>query len=281
METSQKTNSSLWIAIFLVSLTAFTLGFFLSIQDEQARFSELDALSQSHLIYALQLKDDMAVIDWSKDLEKLPSMVVFQVKSPTKLIAQGGNQNLYPISAPTGLSFHFPYQWISHTSFTVLGTSIEMTAVFQDPKGPLFWGFCCFVLIWVMGFVAVQLKPKPTAVSIPLSRPSETGKTKPSPQAPSAQVDPQSSSLVLDKDYLIRQVTDKASQALDREAAELAGCHFLDLLPDPSVMKAISEGRETKLLKPFPSHPHLSATLQPRADGVVLFLENGEGTERA
>lgn len=281
METAQKTNSSLWMAVFLVSLAAFALGFFLSIQDERTRFSELNALSQSHLTYALQLKDDMAVIDWSKDLEKLPSMVVFQVKSPTKLIAQGGNQNLYPASATMGLSFHFPYQWISRNSFTVLGTPVEMTAVFQDPKGPLFWGFCCFALIWATGFVAVQLKSKSSAVPISPSRPSETSGAKPSPQAPSAQIDPQSSSLVLDKDYLIRQVTDKAAQALDREAAELAECHFLDLLPDPAVMKAISEGRETRLLKPFPSHPHLAATLQPCADGVVLFLEPVEGTERA
>ena len=72
-----------------------------------------------------------------------------------------------------------------------------------------------------------------------------------------------------------------AAQTLGHEPSALLNHHFLDLLPDPFVMKAITDGQETRLLKPFPSHPNLSATLKPLPNGTMLILETTHAVERA
>ncbi|HXL73722.1 MAG TPA: hypothetical protein VN963_08870, partial [bacterium] len=96
MESPQSASKLQWIIVFTLSLAAGALGFCLSYQEEQTRFYEMSSVAESHLIYALQLKDDMALIDWSKDLEKLPSVLTFQARSGSKVVADGGNKDMCP-----------------------------------------------------------------------------------------------------------------------------------------------------------------------------------------
>src|ERR1700722_16842979 len=131
METPQRAPKSLWNIVFIAALIAATLGFILSYQDEQTRFSEMGLIAQSHLNYALQLKDDMALIDWSKGLEKLPSVSAFQATSASKVVAEGGNKQLCPAVLTDGVSFQFPYRWMVHSSFRKDSlTPIALTLVF-------------------------------------------------------------------------------------------------------------------------------------------------------
>ncbi|HTA76133.1 MAG TPA: hypothetical protein VK791_03130 [bacterium] len=278
METLPRSSKSLWIIVLTSALIAGTLGFTLSYQDEQTRFSQMASIAESHLSYAAQLKDDMALIDWSKGLEKLPSILAFRANLDTKVLAEGGNKQFCPATAPNGVSFEFPYRWVIHWQKD--STMLELTLVFQNFRGPLFWALCAIFICLGTGWGLISYLSSPKTLSsstqkiAPIKKPSvlnlivETSND-------------QSFTLALDKDYVICQVTPLAARALDKQVSELVGSHFLDLLPDPSVMKAIDEAKEIKLIKPFPSHPHLSALLQPAAHGTVLILEPQQGSETA
>jgi hypothetical protein len=274
MESPQRTSKWPWIVLLILSLAAGTLGFVLSYQDEQTRFLEISAVAESHFIYALQLKDDMAVIDWSKNLEKLPSVLTFQAHSGSKVIAEGGNKEMCPVVSIDGLSFDFPYRWIVHSTFNKeTGTPADLTVVFQDFRGPLLWCACLFLVSFITGFILVRFKATPI-INAPAPAPIVSAtKNLEVVQPKVLAVDEKSLTLTLDTDYLISQATPLAAKAVDRPLSDLVGSHFLDLLPDPSVMKVIAEAKETKFLKPFPSHPHLSALIRPVKEGTILVLE--------
>lgn len=112
------------ITLFLtlcLSVLAFSLVFSLSFQQDRAQVAEIGYLAWSHFFYAAELKDDMAVIDWSKNLEKLESVRAFLVEADSKNVARGrslgpfsrsgfdprhgerrGFQNSNPLSRPSG-----------------------------------------------------------------------------------------------------------------------------------------------------------------------------------
>jgi hypothetical protein len=281
MENPQSTTKLQWIIVLTLSLTAGVLGFYSSYQDEQTRFSEISSVAASHLIYALQLKDDMALIDWSKRLEKLPSILTFQVDSGSRVIATGGNQQMCPAVSSDGLSFDLPYHWIVHSTLNKdPGTPMNFTVVFQDFHGPLLWAICLFGVSFVPGVILIRLKALPKAnLPVPYSvvpAIQPTVVTKPSV----LEIDNKSSTLVLDADYMICQATPLAAKALDRPITDLVGSHFFDLSPDPSVIKVIAEAKETEFLKPFPSHPHLSALIHPIPEGTLLVLKTNNESER-
>src|SRR5665213_3413130 len=216
MKSLQSTPKLQWIIVLTLSLSAGALGFYLSYQDEQTRFSEMNAVAESHLIYALQLKDDMAFIDWSKSLEKLPSVLTFQAHSGLKVIAAGGNEQMCPVVSSDGLSFDFPYRWTVRSTFNKeSGTPTNLTMVFQDFHGPLLWAICLFGVSFVPGLILIRLKvmsktnlPTPY-LAVPAIQTEVIGK-------PSIlEVDDKSSTLALDADYMICQVTPFAAKALD------------------------------------------------------------------
>ncbi len=279
MEPMFRSAKSPWIIVLILSLAAGALAFALSYQDEQTHFSQMASIAESHLSYASQLKDDMALIDWSKGLEKLPSVLAFRANSETKILAEGGNKQFCPATGPNGVSFEFPYRWVIHWQKD--STTLELTLVFQNYRGPLFWAICSIFICLGTGWVLISYTALPKILSS--SEISETAPVKkPLILNPIVEtLNDQSFTLALDKDYVIYQATPLAAKALDKQVSELVGSHFLDLLPDPSVMKAIEEAKEIRLIKPFPSHPHLSALLQPVTHGTVLILEPQQGSERA
>jgi hypothetical protein len=281
MESPQSASKLQWIIVLTLSLTSGALGFCLSYQEDQTRFYEMNWVAESHLIYALQLKDDMALIDWSKDLEKLPSVLTFQARSGSKVVADGGNKDMCPLVSSNGLSFDFPYRWTIHSMLNKeSATPTDLTIVFQDFHGPLLWAICLFAVCFATGLILIKLKAVPK-VNLPVPAPSVPAIPPSSVAQPVVlKVDEKSLTLVLDADYMICQVTPLAAKALDKPMSDLLGSHFLDLSPDPSMMKMISEAKETKFLKPFPSHPYLSALIRPVPEGTVLVLKSGEESER-
>ncbi len=281
MESSLRISKTSWIALLTLSLAPGLLGFYLSYQDEQTRFSEMCSVAESHLIYALQLKDDMALIDWSKRLEKLPSVLAFQAHSGSKIIAMGGNQEMCPIVSNNGLSFDVPYRWIVHSTFNKENAvSSDLTMVFQDSHGPFLWASFLFLVSFLTGVTLSLLKVTPkTEQTTEVSSTSlvETSKTAP-PMIPG--MDEKSLTLALDADYMICHISPLAAKELNRSVSDLVGNHFLDLLPDPSLMRLIAEAKEIKFLKAFPSSPHLSASIRPVPDGTILVLKNEQGSEK-
>lgn len=275
MKSPQSTSKLQWIIVLTLSLSAGALGFYLSYQDEQTRFSEMSSVAESHLIYALQLKDDMALIDWSKSLEKLPSVLTFQAHSGSKVIVAGGNEQMCPVVSSDGLSFDFPYRWTVRSTFNKeLGTPTDLIIVFQDFHGPLLWAGCLFLVSFATGLILIRLKVMP---KINLSAPHSAVpafQTEVVAKSFILEVDDKSSTLALDADYMICQVTPLAAKALDLQISDLVGSHFLDLSPDPFLMKVIAEAKETEFLKPFPSHPHLSASIHPLPEGTLLVFKN-------
>jgi len=281
MESPQRTSKLPWIVLLTLSLAAGALGFYLSYQDEHTRFSEMSLVAESHLIYALQLKDDMALIDWSKGLEKLPSVLAFQSHSGSKVLAEGGNNEMCPLVSADGLCFDFPYRWIVHSTFNKESAMpTDLTIVFQDFRGPLSWSIFLLAFNLATGFILIRLK-----VISKTNQPSSPGifpivKNAEVSQTVFLKIDEKSITLALDANYMISQVTPLAAKALERPVSDLIGNHFLDLLPDPSVMTVIAEAKETRLLKPFPSHPHLSVLIRPVPEGTVLVLETEQGFEK-
>lgn len=280
MENPLRTAKSQWIILLIIALAASVLGFGLSYQDEQIRFSQMSLLAEAHLIYALQLKDDMALIDWSKGLENLPSVLAFQVHTGSTVVAEGGNKEMCPVVSNDSFSFDFPYRWIVHSTFNKASViPSDLTMVFQDFHGPLLWSIYFFLVSFVTGFILLRLKVTPKTIQFPTAQIVPTVKNTEATQTFVSVIDEKSPTLSLDADYMISQATPLAAKALDRSMSNLVGSHFLDLLPDPSVMKVIAEAKETILLKPFPSHPHLSVLIRPLPEGTVLILQNENRAE--
>ena len=67
------------LLLVLLALIAFIVSFGVAYQQDEARVMDFGKLAWAHLSYAEELKDDMAVIDWSKNLEKMDTIRAFQV----------------------------------------------------------------------------------------------------------------------------------------------------------------------------------------------------------
>lgn len=274
----------------LCSFLAFLSGFGLAYRQDEIQASNIGDLAWLHLSYAEELKDDMAVIDWSKNLEKLDSVQAFQVVLNSKIIAEGGNKNYLPSSVPQGVAYLFPSEW----SFRVGSEKpqvppVEFTLVLHLGPGPLLWGLFVFGFCLAggcgVGFFSRRVVPAPShpAKSAPAEKaiPS-TSATPAETRAPVksavALLKKNTAYLFIDKDYVIRQTSPEAASFFQKQPGELLNGHFLDLAPDPSLIQAFEKSEETKVLKPFLSHLDLVAHLKPDSDGYLLVLERKPGS---
>ncbi|HJT24776.1 MAG TPA: hypothetical protein VJ873_09380, partial [bacterium] len=247
-------------------------------------------LAWLHLSYAEELKDDMAVIDWSKNLEKLDSVRAFQVLSNSKIVAEGGNKNYLPSSVPQGVAYFFPSEW----SFRVgsgkpQAPAEEFTLVLHLGPGPLLWGLfvfgACLAGGCAVGFFLKWGAPAPShpAKSAPAEKaspsiPASSAETRAPAKSAVASLKKNTAYLFIDKDYVIRQISPEAASFFQKQPGELLNGHFLDLAPDPALIQAFEKSEETKVLKPFLSHLDLAAHLKPDSDGYLLVLERKSGS---
>jgi hypothetical protein len=275
--TVQKSNS---LICFVFSLLAFGVAFGISYQQDLIRVQEVGQLAWLHLVYAEELKDDMAIIDWSKNLQKINGVLAFQATNDSKVAAEGGNRSFLPVSAKEGVSYSFPAKWVFHIEMTTAEKKDKgLTLVYYVWPGPLQWGLFTFLFCFITGIGATVLPAyfSPAKIQQPLLSPIV-----PKPVGVASLVRPQNSSsrdkpfVFLDKNYVIQQVSPEAAKLLQRNTTDLMNGHLFDLDPEPSLMQAIEKAEDAKLLKPFLSHPKLSAILKPDPNGTILFLESTE-----
>lgn len=277
-----KNSSSLsarWLPVLLLSAAAFCSAWSLSYYQDQTRVTELGNLAWRHFLYALELKDDMETIDWSKNLESLENVRAFQLKVNSKVIAEGGNRSYLPTEAPSGTSFSLVSNWEFRTaSQKDPQNPVEFLLVYHAWPGSLIWGLFAFTACFVSG-ISVQFLVSRPSLKEPLedSNPHSAQarpfikSTRPVASIPLQDEDP---FILIDNNYLIQKVTQKAHELLKGEPALAPNGHLLDLSPDPLLIQAIERAEEGRLLKPFPAHPHLSVSLKPDPNGCLLLLES-------
>ncbi len=95
------------IRLLLFSTLAFASGFGLAYRQDRIRAEEIGRLTWSHFSYAEELKDDMAVIDWSNDMKNLDGLRVFQADLNSKVIAEGETGHSCRARRPRGSAIGF------------------------------------------------------------------------------------------------------------------------------------------------------------------------------
>jgi hypothetical protein len=276
-----------WAILCLSALTAIA-AFGIAYRQDQKSISQATQLALGHLIYALQMKDDMAVIDWEHELETTGGWLGFQVSTGSKVIAEGGNRNvLTPRPDAAGLSYRFPDQWILlWRSGGPPATQAEVVACCRSWPGPVLWGLMGFAGCFLSGMTASW-------------RTTHGWKGSPVPPAGAARVPPvpfpttelqgpekttgpaESPFLMLDKNFIIQQISPQAADLFGKESSELIQSHLLDLLPDPKLMRSIEKGERTKLSDAFPRHPDISVVLEPEPTGTLLHFFPSEPPKNA
>ena len=268
--------------LFLFPLLALCLGFVLSYQQDQMRVSELGRIAWLHFLYAEELKDDMAVIDWSKNLEKLGNVRAFEANVDSKTVAGGGNRDFLLSGTPEGVSYHFPSEWSYHVFSAKEGSPIkEFILVCHSSPGPLLWALFSFFASCLSAAGAgllILLNQKPvSSKDLSLSRNPSTVSVSAN-TIPSLKPHPKSileniPFLFLDKQYVIQEVSPQAGDLLGKNPQNLAQAHILDLSPSPQLLQALEKAEETKIPDSFSDHPGLSVHLKPDPNGFLLILE--------
>jgi hypothetical protein len=277
-----KIHKSNLLITLAFSVLAFGVGFGISYHQDSVRVGEFGQLVWFHLNYAEELKDDMAVIDWSKNLQKFDDVLVFQATNDKKVMAEGGNRNFLPPLNKEGVYFSLPPRWVFHKEMMNFEKKKkELTVVYRVWPGPVNWGFFSFILCFVTGLGTTGLAS--------LFLPVKTSQPSPAvallkPKVTQSDIRPQNIPhsknekpfLFLDKNYVIQQVTPEAARLLQRSPDDLLNGHLFDLNPEPSLMQAIEKAEEVKLLNPFLTNPKISASLKSDPNGTLVFLESAE-----
>jgi hypothetical protein len=268
--------------LLLFPLLAFALAFELAYQQDKIRVAETGQLAWFHFLYAEELKDDMAVIDWSKNTGNLSGLRAFQVKVNSKVVAEGGNRDFLTDSTAEVIRYHFPSGWTYHvTSKSGSQDLNEFTLEINTWPGPFLWGLLFLAGSFLSGcLLAFQTKNSKSSPSIivpaPASRKEWTGQSLASSSAvpePDKNLPQGESFLLIDKNYMIKQASAGAAELLGENLDALMNRHLLDLMPDPLFIQAMEKAEEIKLSKPFPERPHLSVFLKPHSQGCLVFLE--------
>ena len=271
---------------FLLPFFTFIIGFFISYQQDRIHVSEVGHLAWLHWRYASDLKDDMAVIDWSKNLEGMEAILAFQVKSGPNIITDGGNREYLGVRNQDGISFELPDRWSYVQSLKKDSpASDQFTMVYHSVPGPLLWGLvtsaASLLPLLMSGFISKDSsknqKNNPGGSSS-LGVPSQASSTPILPADPPS-VKINNPHIFIDKHYLIQQVTPEAALWLQKSSDDLSQSHLFDLKPTSRLIQAIDGNEEVKLLNPFLSYPLLSVFLKPDPNGTLLFLERREETK--
>jgi hypothetical protein len=265
----------------------FVLAFALAYRQNAEQMAQTAQLASAHLRYARELKDDMGLMDWSKSLEKLDSVLAFRVTAGPKVLAQGGNQDLFPANLPEGLRFVPPSTWnFRQVSSEDPQNPEEFALVLRTRPSPLLWGLLAMLGGWLTGGLAYWgardrrveartdefAKPKTAG---PSSFPSGASS---GPEALSAYRD--KPFLFLDNTWKIQRVSPPAAKLLGKKESELKGRHFLDLAPKPEVMNLLEQKRSCKVTQPFLGHSSLDSDLEVLPEGFIFVLGVNEDPER-
>jgi hypothetical protein len=251
---------------------------------DRERVRELASVSWSHLNYAWELHDDMGMIDWARNLEKNPCILAFQAAQGRKILAQGGNPDLFPVRFPEGPSYALPATWNDRVSSSdAAGTALDFRLTCRFEPGPFAWALAFLAAGWTSGmavwaFFRSRPEQLPPRLPEPAGFPVPRGPDKPPAERPQTPPPLSGPSLFLDLHFILRYVSPDAALKWDVPAAKLTGSHLLDLEPDPLFLQALEKGEPARVEKPFSSHPEISVLLKPGSEGWWLLLENPAGS---
>lgn len=285
MKSNPAFQRTLILSLFF-SILAFCFGFGISYRQDRNEVIEIGQLAWDHLIYALELKDDMAVIDWSKNLEKLDHLLSFQVKVGSKDIAEGGNRNFLSPEIPEGVSYIFPSNWRFRIVLDKSAQdSKEFILVYHSWPGSMIWGLLVFSVCMAVGLAVGIFSVNKASLKSPKTKPirdEPQAVNKPSGlsiQPTYAQIKNNTPSFFIDKNYIIQQANPDAAVFLQTSSDHLLNNHLLDLDPDPYLIQAIEKAIETRVKIPFPKYPNISLLLKPDPNGSLLILERNDTLE--
>jgi hypothetical protein len=282
MKISESYRKHAFSLAMVIVLTASVFVFVGSYRQGFAHVSETAALARFHFLYALEMKDDIGVIDWAKNLEKQDQVLAFQALVNGKVVAEGGNQEYLPVSTSEGVQYVFPATWRYYGRETRLPQiSAELFLACRSHPGP-------FVLALIVFLVGVTTAVLLRMSQADISRASPRAQINREPQQKAASgsplpaplenelTDPEKALLFLDMQFIIRRVSPRAALLMERSPEHLLNSHLLDLSPDPRLMKAIENSEQSLLSDVFKSHPGLCVRLKPDPHGIFLYLESGE-----
>ena len=282
MKTLSNPRSFAFGLLGILSLISFAAGFGAAFRSDAARTQELGQLAWNHLLYAVEVKDDMAVIDWSKTLGKSENLLAFRAAQNSKTLAEGGNQDFLN-KVDLTLAFALPDRfYVAFSSNKPSSNTLTLLMAYRANPGPFFWGLTAagisFVSCILMALVLSRpIRPQADQLEAVPGRQVPFSPPKSSRSAHTHSSASDQAFLFLDKGFVIRQVNRQAAGFFGKESNDLLNAHLFDLVPEPELMRAIEDGLEIKNLKPFRKIPHLMVTLKPEAEGTLLILEPGEG----
>lgn len=269
-------KKSSFLIILIPSILAFGVTFLVAYHQDQKYVFESSHLVLSHLVYAFQLKDDMAIVDWSHDMERSGSILAFKASNNSKVVAEGGNRNFLPDRSMEGVSYDFPSQWSFYWRSPKNSQSLqELVLRYRTWPGPFQWGTLGFFLCVCAGAAGRKSVPSDPNKNPPLVvAPPKSATNVPRPIKPvlSFSADPKNS-ILLDKNFVIQQITPEAAELFKKKPSDLLYCHLLDLTPDPLFMQSIEQAEETLFPNPFLSYPQISVQLKADPNGTILQLE--------
>jgi hypothetical protein len=284
-----------FITLVLFSTLSFALGFGLSYQQDGNQVGEMGQLALAHLSYAQELKDDMAVIDWSKNVEKLNGLRSFQFKVNSKVTIEGGNQDFLAHPIEDGIGYDFPSSW----SYRITSNSDpqnvkEFILICNLWPGPFLWGLFSFGSAFFAGFIVMALQTKNSKMMSPkiptvasennFTEPLKTLTSRSNPFSASITHIGASNNgkpfLLVDTALIILQASTQAADLLGKNLDLLNKSHLIDLKPHPLLVQAIENAEEAKFLNPFAEHPHLTAFVKRDVKGCFIFLESRSETSK-
>ncbi len=262
-----------WFCLALC-LAAFS-GSFAFARKEALTLSALVGDSAfEHLEYLLEQKDEMSIIDWAKRLERAQGVRAFQATLGSRTIARGGNEDLLPTKTDRGSAFSFPSETLFVGESGDSSSGILRFLLLQRARpDPLTWGLLSLLSV-LSGFVLARTLPTRLGTSPPSplpplpSRITADRSTTPPPHSSSET----EASLLIDSNYVIRQITPSAATLLGLDQGSLLQRHLLDLSPEPRLAQLVKSGEAHELSGVFRSHPHLKVSLKPVPEGTLLTL---------
>jgi len=279
-----RSKRSAFLTGLLLSFAVSSAVFTVSYRQDHARALESTRMVWGHLLYAVRLRDDMAIIDWAKDLEQFESIRYFQAMDGSKTIAEGGNREYLSSRPVQMIQYQFPSRWILHLESHREGLqNWTLDLVYGTFPGPFYGALGAFVwgvvlVLIPLGFMGRGPAPVPDPiVTFPHGPASQRiPELKP---GPNTAWDPNRPSLFLDRNYVIQHVTPSAADLFLKTPIELQNGHLIDLSPEPHLLAAIEKGEEVQLLHPFAPTPGLTVFLKPDHNGILLIFQTSSSSE--
>ncbi len=266
-------------ALLGIGLISFLSGFWLTYQKDRLAAGEEAQLALSHFVYALQMKDDLAVIDFSHQLEKLESVVAFQALLDSKPICAGGNRGALANPCAPGVHFFVPSRWVCvQTMDKGQGHSLSWMLILRLNPGPIVVGMGCWLgslmtslLIWFLVSGKNNSPETPKEMSPPQK--GLRHKTDDSRKLDGLSAFTGKPYLLLDDNYVVIKVSPEALPLLGKAESELLNSHLIDLNPSPLLTESMQKGGTHGISNAFMSLANLNATPHPVPQGIILVLE--------